>query len=162
MSTPSIRRVSYSEILGAGNAQELIEEYAAECSIPQLGQVEPQAETYAKLEAAGLMACFAAYEPYDTPAGDVPRLIGFGAVLVSAQPHYGGRKVAMVESLFVARQRRRSGASGQLMHWIEQHAAEAGCVAVLYSAPAYSRFAKVLAASHTHVCTNVVYARGLN
>jgi GNAT superfamily N-acetyltransferase len=145
-----IRRVSHSEILCAANAQELIDEYAAECSIPQIGKIDQQGETYAQLEAAGLMSCFGVF--------DGERLVGFASVLMSVLPHYG-RKVATVESVFLAASHRAGGTGRALMDAIEEEAKQAECVAILYSAPAYSRFNYVLAALRAYSCTGLVYCR---
>lgn len=155
MSTRAIiRRVSYSEILGAVDAQALLEEYSAECSIPQIGEIKPQPATYAQLEAAGFLECLGVFDE------DEDRLIGFAAVLAIVNPHYG-EKLATVESLFVAKLHRAGGAGVALIEAIEQHARQAGCVAILYTAPAYSRFAVLLAAGRAYSCTNLVYCRRL-
>jgi GNAT superfamily N-acetyltransferase len=169
MSAPFIRRVSHSEILCARNAQQLIDEYAAECSISQIGKIDQQAETYAQLEAAGLLQCFGVFEEYDPgelrgpalPPDFFVQMVGFASVLTSVPPHYGC-KVAAVESLFVSRNHRANGTGRALMDAIEDCAAGAGCGAILYSAPAYSRFAKVLAAHPDYVQTSLVFCRSLD
>lgn len=168
MSAPFIRRVSHLQILCAPNAQQLIDEYAAECSISQIGRIDVQAETYAQLEAAGLMTCFGVFEDYDPgelrgpalPADFFVQLVGFGSVLITVPPKYG-RKVGMVEGVFVSRSHRAHGTGRALMDALEDHAAAAGCGSILYSARAHSRFARLLAADSAYVQTNVVYCRTL-
>ena len=155
----TIRRVSHTEILAAPNAQQLIDEYAAECSIPQIGKINQQGEIYAALEQSGLMTCFGVFAHLDHPL-DPPSLVGFASVLISVLPHYGCR-VATVESLFVAGAQRDGGAGRDLMAALELHAQEAGCPAILYSAPEDSDFHFVLAASRPYKLTNVVYCRSL-
>jgi GNAT superfamily N-acetyltransferase len=159
MSTTYIRRVSHSEILLAPNAQHLIDEYAAECSIPQIGKINQQPETYAKLEAAGLMSCFGVFAKL-AHSLDEPELVGFASVLMTELPHYG-RKVATVESLFLARSHRPGGTGRALMDAVEAHAKENGCVAILYSAPEDSQFHFVLAFSRKYNLTNLVFCRSL-
>lgn len=53
-----ITPVSYADILAV---PELLAEYAAECSIPEIGTVNPQGEIYAVLERAGFAKMFGAF-----------------------------------------------------------------------------------------------------
>lgn len=149
----TIRRVCHAEILGAPNARALIAEYAAECSILQIGEIHPQAEIYAMLERSGHMATFGVYTASE-------ELIGFATVLTTICPHYG-RMLATVESLFVRIDHRPGGIGRALMDAIEQHAAQQDCTAVLYSARAHSRFSALLAASDEYIRTNEVYCRSV-
>lgn len=155
--TATIRRVSHSDILGAPNAQELIDEYAAECSIEQIGQIYPQEHVYAAIEKSGLAQFFGVYAEATTPI-ETEVLVGFAVLLFANPPHYG-IPVGVVESLFVANAHRSGGTGRALLNAIEDAAFEADCKAVLYSAPTNSRFAKLLEVSHDYVHTNVVYAR---
>lgn len=149
----TIRPVAYAEILGAGNARELLEEYAAECALPELGPVNPQAEIYAAIERTGAFQCFGMHlrcgqlRPEGAPAdGDGIReevLVGFASVLVYVVPHYG-KRIATVESLFVAAAHRSGRRGNKLMKAVEEHARAQGCVAVLYSAPVRSQLARLL------------------
>ena len=150
--TTTIRRVCYDEILGAPNAQQLIDEYDAECSIPLIGKINPQAGMYAALEAAGVMHFFGVY------AGD--DLVGFASVVMSIQPHYG-LKLATVGDLFVASSHRSGRTGRSLMDMIEAHARLHECVAILIIAPVDSQLAMVLLASKPYECTNVVFCRNL-
>jgi len=106
---------------------ELLAEYVAECSVPALGQPEPQWEMYQRMQAAGLVQMFGVY----VDGG----MVGFASVLVSVMPHYGFI-AATVESLFVAQAHRSSGAGARLMKTIERHARDRECRAVFYGAPA--------------------------
>lgn len=143
MASVSIRRCSYSEILAAPNASELIDEYAAECSLPDHN---PQAAMYAAMEQNGALVCFGAYV-----AGD---LIGFVSMLTAIMPH-NGKRAATIESLFVLSARRFTGAGDDLLVAAEQHAADLECVALLYTTRIGSRLEKILKhragcdASHT-------------
>ena len=144
-----IRRSSFAELLAA---PELIEEYGAECSIPEIGPIDPQPEIYAAMEANGLMHSFAAM------SGD--SIVGFATVLTVVLPHYG-RKVATLESIFVSERFRSNGHGIELMRAVEAYAKESGCVAILYSAPAGGQLERVLNKSRIYHRTNAVFCRGL-
>ncbi len=151
MSTSSvtIRRVSYSEILTAHNAQQLIDEYAAECSIPDHN---PQAEIYAAMEKNGVLVCFGAYV-----AGD---LVGFVSMLTAIMPH-NGKRAATIESLFVLSAHRDSGAGNDLLAAAEYHAAWSMCVALLYTARIGSRLDKILSRRAGCEPSHTVFTRWL-
>lgn len=135
MSTPAtIRRVSYSDILSAANAESLLSEYADECSIPELGPINPQPEIYAAMEASGALHSLGVY------IGD--ELVGFSTVVIMMMPQYGKRICAM-QTLFTARSQRYTTGFA-LLDAIEDHARELGCVAVLYGAPTGSRFERLM------------------
>ena len=105
-----IRHISYSGILQDESAAALLSEYAAECSIPEIGETAPQEALYAQMENAGMMSCFGVF------FGD--SLVGFATILVYVLPHYG-RRVASVESLFIAKAHRDGGNGSELMRTIE-------------------------------------------
>ena len=148
----TIRKVSHAVILGAPNAQALIDEYANESANPQLGEPNTDPALYAALEHAGAIQCFGAYE------GEV--LVGFASLLIFPSPHYG-RKVATVESLFVTSGSRPHGVGQQLMGAIEHYAHTFNCRAIFYSAPVGSQLAMLLTASKPYKFTNVVFCRSL-
>ena len=148
-----IRSIQYSDILGAPNATELLAEYAAECSIPEIGKANPQTEMYEAMQRSGMLHTFGAFEGWE--------LVGFAAVLVFVLPHYG-RKIANVESLFVAQSRRPSNAGRELMDAIEKHARQEGCQVMLYNAPAGSQLEKLLTLLKPYRRTNSVFCRSLH
>ncbi|HZW05396.1 MAG TPA: GNAT family N-acetyltransferase [Candidatus Nitrosotalea sp.] len=143
-----IRTVGFVEILDAPNADTLLAEYAAECSIPEIGTISPQRETYARMESSGLMHSFGAFEGND--------LVGFATVLVCVLPHYG-KRIATVESLFLASSHRSGGYGRRLMSEIEAWAKQAQCVAMLYNARAGSRLERLLASIPKYQRTNSVF-----
>ena len=140
--------ISFQDVL---NAKELLAEYAAECSIPAIGPIDPQPQIYKSLEDAQVMQCFGAFDP---------DLIGFGNVLMSVFPHYG-RKIATIESLFVAHAHRRTSAGSELMRVIEGFVKDAGCEGILYSAPAQGKLERLLEAKKQYHRTNAVFYRSL-
>lgn len=147
-----IRPLRYGDILGAQNSAELLAEYSEECSIPEIGEPNPQNALYARMEAAGFMHCFGAFEDGS--------LIGFAAVLFYVLPHYG-KKVASVESLFLAKNRRSNGAGSELMSTLEHEAKTNGCEAILYSAPTGGQLERLLSAKKSCRRTNAVFTRKL-
>ena len=148
-----IRPVSYAEILSAPNAERLMSDYAAECSIPELGPINPQRELYAAMEQSGAMQAFGVYEE--------GTLIGFMTVLIWTVPHYG-KKIASTESIFLASERRDSGIGANMLQYIEEYAKGNDCAAIQYTAPVNSRFARLLAINvDRYRRTNSIYLRNL-
>lgn len=147
-----VRPIRYLDVLTAPNAESLLAEYSAECSIPQIGTPRPQLEMYSALERSGMMQVFGSF------VGD--RLVGFASVLTSILPHYS-QKVATVESLFVEGERRDTGLGLALLATAERHAKESGCAAILYSAPADSQLERLLSLLKPYVHTNTVFCRRL-
>jgi GNAT superfamily N-acetyltransferase len=133
----TIQLVSFADIL---SATDLLAEYAAECSIAEIGPVDPQAALYQTMETLGM--------------------VGFASLLMTILPHYG-RKVATLESLFVGKDARSSGLGRELMAAVEQHARQNGCVAILYSAPAGGQLERVLMLRKGYHRTNSVFCRSL-
>lgn len=116
------------------SSAELFAEYERESANAMLGPCAPSLGRYEQLEACGAGQCFAAYSD--------GMLAGFAFVVVGPVPHHS-RKLAMVESLFVASA--RSGyLGGRLMNAIESCYREAGCEDLIYHAPARSRLAVML------------------
>ena len=143
-----IRRVTYLDLIDS----PLLSEYSIECSIPEIGEPDPQADIYAAMEAAGIMQAFAAmYED---------RIAGFATILTPVLPHYG-KKVATVESLFIPMDSRCYGLGWELMKAIEEYAQESGCVGILYSAPANGRLERLLDIRKGYQRTNAVFYRKL-
>jgi len=144
-----IRAVSSRRILASA---QLLKPYADECSLPEIGQVNPQGEMYERMENLGVLKFIAALE------GE--QVIGFISVIHCILPHYG-RNVATVESLFVASEYRASEAGRKLMNAAEDYARSHGCVAILYSAPAGGQLERLLNLSKTYRHSNTVFAKNL-
>ena len=145
-----IKPVSFSAWLGTEEAKPLIAAYAQECSIPAIGEVNPQPETYAAMERAGLMQSFAAYDG---------GLVGFANVLTPILPHYG-KRVATVETLYVSKEGRKRGIGRELMLAIERYALSLNCAGVLYSSPSGGQLERVLEAKK-YLRTNAVFFKKL-
>lgn len=147
-----IKPVSYAALMEAPNFAELIAEYGAECSIAEIGQINPQPDLYALMERTGMLQCFGAYE------GET--LIGFASVQVFPLPHYG-RTIANVESLFVPMERRSSAVGLELLRTARQHGRMRNCKVILYNAPAGSSFERLLIARKRSRRTNSVFCEAL-
>lgn len=148
----SIKEVPFAAILDDPRASELLGEYEQECALPELGASSPQREMYAAMERSGLFTAFGAY------MGDV--MVGFAALLLYVLPHYG-KKIANVESLFVAPAWRNTGTGSELVEAIERFAKREGCVAILYSAPAGSRLERLLGLKKPYRRSNSIFIRSL-
>jgi GNAT superfamily N-acetyltransferase len=152
MATLDVRPISYAEILGASNAAILLAAYSAECSIPEIGETNPQPEMYAQMERSGMFQSFGAF------AGS--ELIGFASALDFMLPHYG-RKIANVESLFVSPVYRTCRAGNALMNAIEAYGKEKDCEVISYSARTGSQFERLLSCLRPYQRTNAVFMRSL-
>jgi len=129
---------------------ELLAEYVAECSMPALGQAQPQWEMYERMQAAGILRMFGVYVD--------DSMVGFASVLVSVLPHYGVR-AATVESLFVAAEHRGTSAAARLMKAVEGHAREQECKVVFYGAPAGGKMEGLLGKRYVRVSS--MFCQGL-
>ncbi len=130
-----IRPARYAEILGALNADALMREYSAECSLAELGPIDPQPELYAAMEKSGAMQAFGVYE------GD--ELAGFTNLIVYTPPHYG-KKIVATESIFLAQAHRRGAMGMEMLDFVENFGRDHRCAGAQYSAPVGSRFSQLL------------------
>lgn len=146
----TIKPVGYAELL---KHADLLAEYAAECSIHEIGAINPQPDIYEAMERAGISRMFGAFSE--------GFLIGFASMLVTVLPHYG-QKTATVESLFVSEPFRKTGAGLGLMAAMEDYASEAGCKAMLYSAPTGGKLERLLSRRKGSRRTNAVFCIALN
>lgn len=145
-----IKPVSYATILDDPKAEALLAEYAAECSMPELGPPSPQRELYEVLEKSGGFQAFGVYS-HET-------LVGFASILIYCLPHYGV-KIATTESIFILESQRGRGHG--LLGYLNEYARENGCVAFLYTAPVGSRFDRMMSVMNEYRHTNNVYLRSL-
>lgn len=144
--------VTYRQILDDPEAQILMSEYAWECSMPELGDVNPQRELYQAMEDSGGLKSFGVYKE--------DKLIGFATLLIYVLPHYG-KKIATTESIFIAIDHRNSVAGARLLSFLEDYAKGQGCEAFLYTAPEGSRFSALLSIKDEYRHSNNVFVRGL-
>ena len=143
--------VMYADILNDPACKGLLAEYSTECSIPEIGEANPQAAIYEAMESSGVMQCFGAYQH--------GALVGFAAIIVYVLPHYG-QKIAAVESLFVT-ESERPATGRALLDAIEAHGRSSQCQVILYSAPADSRLERMLSAAKSYRRSNSVFVKAL-
>jgi GNAT superfamily N-acetyltransferase len=144
--------MSFAAILDRPEAKGLLAEYAAECSLPELGEIAPQYYLYEAMERSGTLRSFGVFND--------DRLVGFATLLLYVLPHYG-KKVATTESIFISAAQRVTGIGSKLLDFIENYARENDCTAVLYSAPTGSQFAKLLGLQKTYRHSNDTFIRSL-
>ena len=147
-----ISKITARQIFDAANAGELCSQYADECSLPEIGTIKPQLEMYEAMEKSGTLQCFGAFSDEE--------LVGFASVLIYVVPHYG-KKIASVESLFVAKPYRRTALGLGLLIKVERYAKEQECYVIGYSAPTGSQLEKLMARRKKFRRTNSVWMRSL-
>jgi hypothetical protein len=137
-----------TQILDNPKAQSLIAEYAQECSVKEVGPINPQRDLYEKLENSGSLKSFGVF--------DEDEIVGFANVLVYVLPHYG-LTIAATESLFVTKDYRVFGAWQELKKALKVYSKDAGCVGILYSAPVGGQLELLLEASKGFQRTSAVF-----
>ena len=149
--TLSIRKCTVFEIENAPNFSALLAEYATELVVDGAPPFSAKMEMYHALEKTGSFQVLGAYLE--------DKLIGFVTVLVSVFPHVGVL-MAVTESLFVAKEYRKTGAGLKLIRAAETYAYERDAPCLLVSAPFGGNLAEVL--PHVgYAETNRVFCRKL-
>lgn len=143
-----IRKSSVDEILGNKDWDAVVEKYAEESSIEGMPRFKVDVPLYKKLESAGMLFAFAAF--------DDEHLIGFISILITPLPHYS-EKNAKVESWFVLKEFRHSGVGLRLRNLAKELAEEKGAVGIIICAPVGGALAKTLHKDKTCVHTNDVF-----
>lgn len=147
-----IRKITARAIFEAPSSTKLLSQYGAECSLAEIGDINPQPEMYERMEQSGALQCFGSFSD--------DALVGFAAVLTYIVPHYG-KKLASVESLFVDPAYRRTAVGLGLLIKIERYAKEQGCCAIGYSAPSGGSLERLMARRKKFRRTNSVWMRSL-
>lgn len=147
-----IRRCTVDELEATPNFQDVLDEYALESSLPELGPAQAQLDTYRRLEASGMFHPIGAFED--------GRLIGLILPLVVNLPHYGV-VAATVESFFVPAADRPKGVGMFLLHKAEALAKELGAKALILSAPTGSVLARVMYHCRDYRLSNEVFIKAL-
>lgn len=147
-----VRRCTVAELEAAPNLAEVLDAYARESSMPELGRPNPQVATYRALEASGMFHPIAAFED--------EKLVGFILPIVVALPHYGV-VAATIESFFVLKAVRKQGVGLRLLRFAERTARDLGAKALLLSAPVGGALARMLAIRKSYRHSNDVYVKAL-
>jgi GNAT superfamily N-acetyltransferase len=149
-----VQKCSWLEFSAYREFPALLAEYAEECAMEGMPPPELHEPLYMAMERSGSMDVLCA-----TVEG---RLVGFLVLLVSPNPHYGGAKIGVVESFFVARNKRKTGAGDALQRFANASATQRGAVAILVIAPLGSKLALVLERDKAYRESNRVFFRRLN
>lgn len=132
-----IKQTSVDELMAESNFQELLDRYADEKKFDGLPHPKANMPMYRKIEALGKIHFFAAY------LGNL--LIGIINVLITENPHYDcGIEIAMIESWFVLKEYRNTGAGNFLKKIAKIDAKKSGVPGIIYSASVGSDLEKVL------------------
>lgn len=145
------RRIAFEQLESDPSWPRIVAEYADECRIAGMPPCDYQADMYRMLEAHGSMHLIGAYV-----GGE---LVGFCNLIVTRLPHYG-KVVGTTESIFVAKQWRRTGAGLGLLRSAELVSREFGAVALLMTAPAGGSMERLMpTVGYRH--TNTVFFKAL-
>lgn len=144
--------IPFSDIENDAELPVLLKEYGEECGIEGLPTPQARFESYRALQNSGSMNIIAAY--YDK------KLIGFVSILTPVMPHYS-IKLCVLESIFVAKDKRNTGAGIRLIKAAEQFSANAGSPGLLISAPYGGDLAELLPKME-YVETNRVFFKKLS
>lgn len=147
-----IRAVSFRDIVADPRAEFLFAEYAEECSIGELGQINPQCGLYQQMEDSGAMQAFGVY----LDGG----LVGFATVLTWIVPHYG-RKISSTESIFIASAHRSTVSGRDFLSFLESFAKGKGAHDFQCTAPTGSRFERFLEMCGDYRRTNSIHVKAL-
>lgn len=124
-----IEQSTIEQLWAAENWPALMAEYHSESAGSDMPPPDARRETYLKLEQNGMQTFVANHDG---------KLVGFILVVVPVMPHYT-RPIAFVESFFVSKPHRMTGAGLRLLSMAEAVAETAGSPCLLVSCPVGSR-----------------------
>jgi GNAT superfamily N-acetyltransferase len=127
-------------------------EYVVESAIPGMPPPTLDRGAYHLLERTGAATMLSATE------GEA--LLGFLHLLVYRNPHYSAQ-LAVVESYFVAKEHRSTGAGLALRREAERVASELGAVGMIIVAPVGGQLARVLSKIPEYAASNTAFFRKL-
>jgi GNAT superfamily N-acetyltransferase len=131
----SYRYTTIKEMEACENIHDLLHEYSEESSVRGLPTPNAKAELYKSIEDTGALQTIGAFVD--------DKLIGFIVILSPIIPHYGAL-VCVVESFFVTKPYRKSGAGIRLLRMAEDFAKSKGSPGLLVSAPINGSLCDVL------------------
>lgn len=146
-----IKRCTVADIEAAGTLPDLLDAYGNESRIPEFGEVSASFDVYRAMEASGALHILGVF---------APELVGFASLLIYGLPHYAGRRICTMESLFVMPNARTGGAGLKLLRAAEMLASDLGGTALMVSAPVEGRLAEILPRAGYRE-TNRVFLRAL-
>lgn len=130
-----IKQYTIPELFYSINFPNLVEEYVKECLTEGLLDPCIKFETYKKLEETSNYKVFVAIKE--------GKLIGFITVLSSVLAHHD-RVFSLIESWFVAKEYRKTGAGIRLLIRVEKYAKTIRSFATIVNAPLYGDLIKTM------------------
>jgi GNAT superfamily N-acetyltransferase len=124
--TVAYKFITIGEMEDCGNIHDLLDEYAQESAVKGLPSPNAKAELYKTLESTGALQAIGAFID--------GVLVGFIVVLSPVMAHYSAL-VCVVESFFVTKKSRNSGAGIKLLRLAEDYARSKESPGLLVSAP---------------------------
>ena len=147
-----IVKIKFNDFYHNENYSIFIKEYAEECSIEGMTQINPNIDLYNKLESVGILNSYAVYED--------KAIIGGFCLLISPNLHYS-QNIATIESFFVKKEFRKNGIGLRLLQEAEKIAKEKNAVALFLSTPIDSDLEKVMSSLKSYKETNKVFFKSL-
>lgn len=143
-----IKQCSIIDLFVREDFHSLVKEYLAESSVKELGEYNVTVDMYIPLHNSGKFFVWGAFIEDE--------LIGFVNVISLAMPHHG-KLISTIESIFVAKQHRNTGAGVKFMRIVDEHAKNIGAVGVVYNAPIHGSLVEYLENSDKFVETSRVF-----
>lgn len=128
----NIEDISVDNFFALPDINLLIDEYRNECGNKAFGMAPPSQSHYSKLADAGVLFPAVAKDEEGKP-------VGFVVLLAISLPHFEGKMMANVESIFLAKKHRKGASGLALIKWARSKAKQLGAVGVYLSAPVGSR-----------------------
>jgi GNAT superfamily N-acetyltransferase len=153
MSKIEIRKISVSEMEKESNLKRLLKDYAGESAIAGLPPPVPNVDIYRRLESNGSYHGFGAFCDGE--------LVGFFMALWTVNPHYGVH-IAFMESFFVAKAYRRTGAAMHLLDCAERYFRGLKSPGFFVTAPVGSVLEKMMRRRRGYRQTNSVFLTVFN
>jgi len=130
-----VKQVMSDDLIEDKNFAQLVKEYEHESLVEGIPKADLQFDMYKSLEALGKFFIFCAYVDGE--------LVGFITLVCNVIPH-NGKLFGGVESYFVMKRHRKSGAGFELLRAAEKCAESKGAVGMILSAPAGGKLSRVM------------------
>lgn len=135
MSELTFKRMGAAALMDEPGYDEVVDSYYAECANQAMGPANPDREMYRLYDNAGISHAVGVF--------DGKHLVGGLIVLVNTMAHFS-RKGAVIESLFLLPEYRRTGAGLKLYNEAKRIAKDCGAPGVYVSAPTGSRLERMM------------------
>ncbi len=148
-----IRPITVAEAFDSPVFSALCDEYRAESlRNPHMLGALPDRDGYTRMVEAGLLFPLGAFVDGE--------LVGLCTVMVTPVLHFGGKRIATTETLFVAQAHRAGGLGLRLLRSAEAVAVEQGASGLYVSCPDGGRLQQILPRAG-YTVTNHVFYRGV-